>query len=72
MLAILLQKAGNQYKRTPYKILLKYCKFFDDEKYFVQDVRKLSNFPPKETCPWPKGKYTIDGYEVRFQHFYLI
>ena len=67
------KKTGNQFKRMPYKIGPKgFCKYFNDEDYFVQDLRKVSNYPPVGTCPWPKGKYTIDDYSVRFLHFDFI
>ena len=43
---------------------MQFCQYCDNEIYFVQDIRKVSNFPPRLTCPWPKGIYRIDGYSV--------
>ena len=73
VLGFLSHKTGNQYKRMPYKIgPYKFCKFFDKEEYFMKNIRIVSDVPAKGTCPWPKGKYTVDGYAVRFQKKYFI
>ena len=75
MMTYFLKKTGNKYKRLPYKIgPYKYCEYFDEEMYFIEDLRKKSDFPAKGTCPWPKKKYTINNYEVRTNssHFNLI
>lgn len=61
-----MKKSGNEYKRMPYKIgPFKFCKYFDNEKFFIEELREKSDFPAKGICPWPKKKYTIHGYEVR-------
>ena len=49
------------YKIGPYK----YCEYVDDDKYFFEDFRQHSDYPPKGTCPWPKKKYMIRDYVVR-------
>ncbi|CAO1318803.1 unnamed protein product [Diamesa serratosioi] len=49
------KKAGNDYKRIPYKVgPSSFCDLVDKDKFFFEDIRKASNFPVKGTCPWPK------------------
>ncbi|CAO1302605.1 unnamed protein product [Diamesa hyperborea] len=65
MVTYFLKKTGDAYKRMPYKIGPNpFCQYFDNDKYFVEALRKKTNFPPKGTCPWPKNVYTFDKYEV--------
>ena len=66
MVSYFLKKTGDGYQRMPYKIgPFPFCQYLDDDKYFIEGLRKYSNFPPKGTCPWPKMKYLITNYEVR-------
>ncbi|CAO1331281.1 unnamed protein product [Diamesa serratosioi] len=63
------KKTANQYRRLAYKIgPFNFCQYFDEDKIFVQDFRKVTNIPPIGTCPWPKGKFTVDGYLVKLDN----
>ncbi|CAO1391757.1 unnamed protein product [Diamesa hyperborea] len=65
MVTYFLKKSGDGYNRLPYKIgPYLFCKYFDEDKYFADELRRKSNFPPKGTCPWPKQKYTFYNYET--------
>lgn len=46
--------SGNVYK-LPYKIgPLPFCQYVDEEKFFLDAIRNVSDIPRKGTCPWPK------------------
>lgn len=38
------------------------CEFIKNDPSFYPDIRKQGNFPPSEVCPWPPGKYYLNGY----------
>ena len=42
----------------------KYCDFFDNDKFFYDDLLAVSDLPAKGVCPWPQGNYTIRGNVV--------
>lgn len=44
----------------------KYCDFFNNDKFFYDDLLTVSNLPAKGVCPWPKGTYTIRGSAITF------
>ena len=51
--AYLSKKAGNEFRRMPYKLgPSKFCEYMDNEKMFIPEARKVSNYPPIGTCPW--------------------
>ncbi|KXJ77183.1 hypothetical protein RP20_CCG008150 [Aedes albopictus] len=39
------------------------CEFFDTENKYFPAVRKVSNFPEKGTCPFPKMDVTVNGFK---------
>ena len=45
----------------------KYCDFFNNDKFFYDDLLKVSDLPAKGVCPWPRGKYTIRGSVITFE-----
>ena len=50
----ILKKLGNQYQLTPYRLRKEnYCDFVRDHGTY-DDLRKVSNIPAKDVCPWPK------------------
>lgn len=60
----LFRSTGHQYKQTPYRLARKtFCIALQNDPNF-DDLRQVSNFPAKEVCPWPKGKYEIYGSKV--------
>ncbi|CAO1414382.1 unnamed protein product [Diamesa tonsa] len=68
--AVLYKKAGNAYKKTPYKMgPNKFCDFLSEEKMFYPHIHATSDFPSIETCPWPKNLYHLFGYSVQFNVF---
>ncbi|CAO1364448.1 unnamed protein product [Diamesa tonsa] len=57
------KKSGNEFKKLPYKVgPLPFCKYFDEEKFFVDTIRTTSDIPARGTCPWPKKRYTINNF----------
>ena len=61
------QKQGNQYRKMAFNVpQTKYCDFFDNDKFFYDDLLAVSDLPAKGVCPWPKGKYTIRGSVLSF------
>lgn len=40
-------------------------------KFYVNDVRKVSNIPAKGVCPWEKNVYKTDGFEVRIKLYQI-
>ncbi|XP_053690730.1 uncharacterized protein LOC128739276 [Sabethes cyaneus] len=46
----------------------KFCDFYNSDFPVLQAVREKSNLPPKGTCPFPKDKYHINGYELSMSH----
>ncbi|KXJ69246.1 hypothetical protein RP20_CCG028117 [Aedes albopictus] len=39
------------------------CELLNKNRSVLPKIRKVSNFPPAGTCPFPKGRYTIDNYK---------
>lgn len=63
LLCLAYKKAGNDYKLMPFKIgPTKFCDFIQSEKMLYPELLLVSDFPPLDTCPWPAGTYTINGY----------
>lgn len=57
----LYKNTGNQYKQTPFKIpRTAFCDAVQKNDHF-DTLRKVSNIPAKEVCPWPKGTYEVYG-----------
>ena len=45
---------GREYQKTPYKFpLRKFCDIVNTSPNY-EDMRKVSNIPAKDVCPWPK------------------
>ncbi|XP_055644106.1 uncharacterized protein LOC129780149 [Toxorhynchites rutilus septentrionalis] len=42
-----------------------FCDLYNSDAAVVDAVRKASSMPPKGGCPIPKGKYTVDGFELK-------
>ncbi|XP_017066842.1 uncharacterized protein LOC108104980 [Drosophila eugracilis] len=42
-----------------------FCEFIKEDKDTYPNVKKVSNLPDQGECPFPKGKYTIDKYEMQ-------
>lgn len=47
------KKTGAGWNNLPYKIEKPICTFFLNDKYFYQDLVKVSNFPNTMPCPVP-------------------
>ncbi|KAI8035439.1 uncharacterized protein LOC128260668 [Drosophila gunungcola] len=41
-----------------------FCKFIKEDEDTYPHIQKVSNLPEQGKCPFPKGKYTIDKYEM--------
>ncbi|EAT41910.1 AAEL006503-PA [Aedes aegypti] len=41
-----------------------YCESIDNDGVILTKLREVSNIPPKGTCPFPKGEYHIDKYQL--------
>nr|AOQ09420.1 CheA7a-RA [synthetic construct] len=41
-----------------------FCQFIKEDEDSYPSIQKASNLPDQDTCPFPKGKYTIDNYEL--------
>ncbi|XP_039498186.1 uncharacterized protein LOC120455795 [Drosophila santomea] len=41
-----------------------FCQFIKEDEDSYPSIQKSSNLPDQDTCPFPKGKYTIDNYEM--------
>ncbi|XP_039433816.1 uncharacterized protein LOC120416197 [Culex pipiens pallens] len=41
-----------------------YCKVLDNDSGVLRRLREVSNMPPPGTCPFPKGRITINNYEL--------
>ena len=44
------------YKLLPYKIEGQFCDLVNSDKFFYPEVKKVTNFPELDTCPWPPGE----------------
>ena len=51
--AFLYKFEGNEFRRTPFKIIGPICDLYNEDELFVEDFIKASNFPPRGTCPIP-------------------
>ncbi|XP_065365718.1 uncharacterized protein CheA7a [Calliphora vicina] len=40
------------------------CKFIAEDEDIYPGIKDKSNLPDPETCPLPKGEYTIEDYEM--------
>ena len=51
----LYQYQGNEFRKTPYKIMKPVCDHYNEDEFFAEDFRKASpTFPP--VCPLDKVK----------------
>ncbi|KAH8287362.1 hypothetical protein KR054_006225 [Drosophila jambulina] len=41
-----------------------FCEFINEDKDTYPYLQKVSNMPEQGKCPFPKGKYKIDNYEM--------
>ncbi|XP_017869910.1 PREDICTED: uncharacterized protein LOC108618422 [Drosophila arizonae] len=41
-----------------------FCEFVNEDVDTYPNLQKKSNMPEQGDCPFPKGKYTIDNYEL--------
>ncbi|KAH8262097.1 hypothetical protein KR038_004093 [Drosophila bunnanda] len=41
-----------------------FCQFISEDKDTYPYLQKVSDMPEAGTCPFPKGKYKIDNYEM--------
>jgi len=41
-----------------------FCQFINEDKDTYPQIQKVSNLPEQGKCPFPKGKYQIDNYEM--------
>ncbi|XP_020800710.1 uncharacterized protein LOC110178035 [Drosophila serrata] len=41
-----------------------FCQFINEDKDTYPYLQKVSNMPEQGNCPFPKGKYKIDNYEM--------
>lgn len=55
-------KQGGQYRLMPYKIVKPFCSAYNEDPFFMDDMRASSTLPPKNVCPFPLGTYYINGY----------
>lgn len=61
---LLFKKAGNDYKKTPFHIGPdKFCDYLKNSVLY-EDILKVSDLPPIGVCPWPKKKYTMQGFLI--------
>ncbi|XP_055539158.1 uncharacterized protein LOC129726468 [Wyeomyia smithii] len=44
-----------------------FCDFYNMDDKIINAIRAASTMPPRGTCPFPKGKYTISGYQLHEQ-----
>ncbi|XP_058817800.1 uncharacterized protein LOC131681106 [Topomyia yanbarensis] len=51
------------------KMEREFCEFYTLDARTLEALRNVSNFPPKGTCPFPKGRYHIEGFGVNEHHF---
>ncbi|KAH8338805.1 hypothetical protein KR074_000406 [Drosophila pseudoananassae] len=41
-----------------------FCQFINEDQDTYPEVQKSSNLPEQGNCPFPKGQYKIDNYEM--------
>ncbi|KAH8396320.1 hypothetical protein KR222_008139 [Zaprionus bogoriensis] len=41
-----------------------FCQFVNEDEDTYPYLLKVSDLPPQDECPFPKGKYTINKYEL--------
>ncbi|KAH8345311.1 hypothetical protein KR067_000080 [Drosophila pandora] len=41
-----------------------FCQFINEDKDTYPEIQKSSNLPEQGSCPFPKGQYKIDNYEM--------
>ncbi|XP_062554886.1 uncharacterized protein LOC134219980 isoform X3 [Armigeres subalbatus] len=41
-----------------------FCESINGDGVVLTKLRQVSNLPPKGTCPYPKGKYYVDKYQL--------
>lgn len=63
--AKIMKKVGNQYQLTPYRLKKEnYCDFVKDHDTY-KDLRKVSNIPQEDVCPWPKVCLVLTLYNIQ-------
>jgi hypothetical protein len=61
----LYKKQGQEYRLTPFNLKGKICEALKSEDNpFTEQLWKYTDFPPKETCPFPTGVYHINKLYV--------
>lgn len=45
------------------------CDYLQNEKMIYPDLVKVSNMPENPPCPFPKGNYTVNNYEIDEKKF---
>jgi ganglioside GM2 activator len=64
-LAELYKKQGQEYRKTPYKLKGKLCEVANTEgNIFADQLWKFSDLPPRESCPFPAGKYHVKKLDI--------
>ncbi|XP_055645007.1 uncharacterized protein LOC129780600 [Toxorhynchites rutilus septentrionalis] len=59
----LVQVIGDQ-SRPIVRAEQNFCQFYSTDYDMLLALRSVSNWPPKDSCPFPKGEYYINGYEA--------
>ncbi|CAO1398162.1 unnamed protein product [Diamesa serratosioi] len=61
---IIYKRSGRTYQQTPFKFPSeKFCDRMKTSPNY-EDLRKVSNIPASDVCPWPKGTYEVYGYNL--------
>ncbi|XP_016946327.1 uncharacterized protein LOC108021998 [Drosophila biarmipes] len=57
---------SNARKRGPMVLNVNkpFCQFINEDEDTYPQIQKVSNLPEQGKCPFPKGKYQIDNYEM--------
>lgn len=45
------------------------CEFTKTENNYLPEIRKVSNFPDEDVCPFPKGNFSINNYNFDEKRF---
>lgn len=62
---LIYKKAGNAYQMTAFHLgPHKFCDYLQKDSLSYDDLVASSDLPDKSICPWPKGTYTISGFQV--------
>lgn len=52
-----------------YKFEKPMCEFFKTENTYLPEIREVSDLPAADVCPFPKGNYTINNYNIDEKRF---